>query len=56
MSSRFNRSDPVSVLPFKKDLKDSYAAAHSVYSDKFYTVIHLPARSKICVKMAEHSI
>ena len=32
-------------------LKDSNTAAHSVYSDIFYVVIHLPARSKTYINL-----
>ena len=39
-------------------LKDNNAAAHSVYSDIFYAVSHLPARSKtyinLCLKVTSN--
>ena len=34
-------------------LKDSNAAAHSVYSDIFYAVIHQPARSKTNINIQD---
>ena len=43
------------MLPFMDMLlgylKDSNAAAHSVDSDIFYAVIHLPVRSKTYINM-----